>query len=229
MKVAGAEDVGPFCNPSFKFSSLIFVRDQDTCPGHPRRHISLTLTAASAASLVSPGMFLPGRCALCVCVCVRALVCVSTANARRRPRLSFSLPVQCRVPALAFSLFGPFFLLLVCSAEPLSQRRSLSVPIYLMHNCPPLLSFYLFPSISIRYLFFSFRSPINNCSALRLLPSSLFCVHLAPAALFMVISQLFAPQHGTIPLFFFFCAQNAPLPTQYVKRSNHVGVMHEEG
>lgn len=63
---------------------------------------------------------------------------------------------RCRLPALAFSLFGPFFLLLVCSTEPLSQRRSLSAPIYLMHNCPPLLSFYLFPSIPIRYLFLLF-------------------------------------------------------------------------
>lgn len=55
-----------------KFSSSILLQDQDKCPGHPGCHISLTLTAASAASLVSPGTFAPGRgVCVCVCVCVR--------------------------------------------------------------------------------------------------------------------------------------------------------------
>lgn len=76
------------------------------------------------------------------------------------PNLSFFLlsHCQCRVPALAFSLFGPFFLLFVCSTELLSQRRSLSGPIYLMHNCPLFLSFYLFLSISTRFLFLLLES-----------------------------------------------------------------------
>lgn len=55
------------CNPSFKSSSSILVQHQDTCPGHPGCHISLTLMAASTASLVSPGMLAPGRGA-CMCV-----------------------------------------------------------------------------------------------------------------------------------------------------------------
>lgn len=91
-------------------------------------------------------------------VCVSVGVCVSAANVRRWPQLFFFFFLSlslCRssLPALAFSLFGSFFLLLVCSTEPLSRRRSLSGPIYLMHNCPPLLSFYLFPSVSTRSLF----------------------------------------------------------------------------
>lgn len=89
-------------------------------------------------------------------------MCISAANVRRWPQLFFCFFFfsLCRrtVPALAFSLFGPFFLLLVCSTEPLSQRRSLSGPIYLMHNCPPLLSFYLFPSVSTRSLFLLLQS-----------------------------------------------------------------------
>lgn len=92
-----------FCNPSFKFSSLIFVQDQDTCPGHPGRHISLTLTAASAASLLSPGMFLPGRCALCVWVCV----CVCFCGKCEEMAQTLSL-YQCRIPALAFPVLAIF-------------------------------------------------------------------------------------------------------------------------
>lgn len=41
--------------------SLILVQDQDVCPGHPGCRVFLTLTVASTASLVSPGMFPPGR------------------------------------------------------------------------------------------------------------------------------------------------------------------------
>lgn len=140
----------PFCNPSFKFSSLIFVWDQDTCPGHPGHHISLTLTAASAASLVSPGMFLPGRCALCVCVWVWVYVrvCISAANARRWPQLFFLSAGAGYLPWL-FPFLGHFSCLLsaalsLCPSGDLYQPRfiwcTIALRFSLFISFPPFLS-----------------------------------------------------------------------------------------
>lgn len=49
-----------FGNPSSRFRSSVFVQHQDTCPGHPECHISLTLTSAASLA-VSPGTLPPGR------------------------------------------------------------------------------------------------------------------------------------------------------------------------
>lgn len=54
---------------SSEFSSSFSVQDQDMFLGHPGCHISLTLTAASIASHMSPGMLPPGS-GVCMCVCV---------------------------------------------------------------------------------------------------------------------------------------------------------------
>lgn len=72
------------------------------------------------------------RC-LCVCVCVR--VCEHMSNS-----LDSFLSISAEYLLWLF-LFGPFFLLLVSSAELLSQLRSLSPVIYLVYNLLPFLSF----------------------------------------------------------------------------------------
>lgn len=108
--------------------SSVFLPDQNSCPVHRGRLFPSSISKHSISCLPrDTPTWLTGVSEFCCCVREHESTWI-IAQATLSPSVQRTSP--------AFSLVWPFFLLLVSRTEVLSQIRSLSTLIYLLHNCP---------------------------------------------------------------------------------------------